>query len=45
MNEITSTTNLGSLQTPGVSPKQVSAPDSTSFGQVLKQSLNDVNKL
>jgi flagellar hook-basal body complex protein FliE len=45
MNEITSTPNLDTLQTPGVGPKQVSAPDSTSFGQVLEQSLNDVNKL
>ena len=45
MNEITSTRNLASLQTPGVTPKQVKAPDSASFGQVLTQSLNDVNTL
>jgi len=45
MNEITSTRNLESLQTPGVTPRQVKAPDSNSFGQVLTQSLNDVNKL
>jgi len=45
MNEITSTHNVESLQTPGVKPKQVNAPDSTAFGQVLRQSLNDVNKL
>ena len=45
MNEITSTTNLGSLQTPGMTPKAVDAVDSTSFGQVLQQSINDVNQL
>jgi flagellar hook-basal body complex protein FliE len=45
MNEITSTHNLESLQTPGVTPKQANAPDSDSFGQVLTQSLNDVNTL
>ena len=45
MNEITSTTNLDSLQTPGISSKQVDKSESISFGQVLKQSLNDVNKL
>ena len=45
MNEITSTTNLDSLQTPGISSKQVDESGSISFGQVLTQSLNDVNKL
>ena len=45
MNEITSTHNLESLQTPGVQPEQVSAPDSIPFGEVLRQSLDDVNKL
>jgi flagellar hook-basal body complex protein FliE len=45
MNEITSLTNLESLQTPGVTPKPVTGPDSASFGQVLKQSLSEVNQL
>ena len=45
MNEIKIPINSESLLTPGVSPKPVGASDSESFGQVLKQSLNDVNQL
>ena len=45
MNEITIPTNSESLVTPGISPKPVGSSDSESFGQVLKQSLNEVNQL
>ena len=45
MNEITIPTNREPLQTPGVNSKAVNGPDSDSFGQVLKQSLGEVNQL
>ncbi len=45
MNEITIPKNSESLLTPGASPKPVGSSDSESFGQVLKQSLNEVNQL
>ncbi len=45
MNEITIPTNSESPVTPGISPKPVGSSDSESFGQVLKQSLNEVNQL
>lgn len=45
MIEITSPTNTKSLQTPGVTPRPVNGSDSDSFGQVLKQSISEVNQL
>ena len=45
MNDITISSNNESLQTPGVSPRPVNASDSASFGQMLKQSLGEVNQL
>ena len=45
MNEITMPTNSESLQTHGIAPKPVNQSDSDSFGQVLKQSLGEVNQL
>lgn len=45
MNEITIPANRESLKISGVTPRTVDASDSVSFGQVLKQSLNEVNQL
>lgn len=45
MNDITIPSHSESLQTPAVSPKPVNASDPDSFGQVLKQSLSQVNRL
>jgi flagellar hook-basal body complex protein FliE len=45
MNEITNPTNAAPLQTRGITPRPVNAANSDSFGQVLKQSLNEVNQL
>lgn len=45
MNEITIPANRESLKISGVTPGTIDASDSVSFGQVLKQSLNEVNQL
>ena len=45
MNEISIPTNSEPLQTPGVTPRPVNASEADSFGQVLKQSLSEVNQL
>ncbi len=45
MNEITLPTNLDSISNSAGSAKQTTAPQSNSFGGLLKQSLSDVNEL
>ena len=45
MNEITIPTNNESPLSPGTSSRPVGSSDSESFGQVLKQSINEVNQL
>ena len=45
MNEITLPSNLDSASNPAGSPKQTTAPQSNSFGGLLKQSLSDVTEL
>ena len=45
MNEITIPTNNEPPPSRGIRTRPVGASDSESFGQVLKQSLNEVNQL
>jgi flagellar hook-basal body complex protein FliE len=45
MNEITFPSNLEALQDSSAAPKQAAGTPSASFGQMLAQSIEDVNQL